>query len=569
MTEKNAEGGMTEERLAGVIAAAQSAGYASVMFPVSLVEQALAEIRRLSAANQDATAISEAWRKSAEGLNSALFRVGAERDALREALRPFVKHWQRFEAGDGHIAMDPNSEANIRVTVGDVRHARLALAPREPQPPSDIPRSEPAGRCGIPDRNGKPCIHSPDHDGRGHFGGFDDEPQPPAQSDYADRVAKVAADHFERVADSLIAHGFGERVAVAPAPIPTELAFAVKETPELKFGGLGQFRRAMGPEGSCLWTTSCPSCGKKVDMTHYDCPRGLAQPPARCTHGIADGVIGQCVMSEGHEGRDIFGNIPPAPQPADCGCVPYEKQCATHAGVPQPAAEGPIIKRRIEVAAQEAATEMDRLSEDCMNLRSFIEQIRNAACVGHGTDLVEFVSAMHEVYVREGRAGSQGSAVGADAKRSSAMTTDPATLEAELLRLRELLELASPAPWKWHWRADADAPGSIAWNVDSGRSAAIAMCPRYGAQQFPRDADLIVAIRNALPTLLAAFEQQRGEIERGQEHANRLLNERDWARQRIEDLEEAGAEKRAEILRLTQALQEARAQLDGGPNGPK
>lgn len=59
------------------------------------------------------------------------------------------------------------------------------------------------------------------------------------------------------------------------------------------------------------------------------------------------------------------------------------------------------IKRRIEVAAQEAAAEMDRLAEDNRGLRGFIERVRNAARVDHGVDLVGFVAAMHAVYVRE------------------------------------------------------------------------------------------------------------------------------------------------------------------------
>lgn len=57
--------------------------------------------------------------------------------------------------------------------------------------------------------------------------------------------------------------------------------------------------------------------------------------------------------------------------------------------------------RRVQVAADEAAKQMDDLSEENANLRSLIEQVRNAACVDGGTDLVGFVADMHEVYVRE------------------------------------------------------------------------------------------------------------------------------------------------------------------------
>lgn len=92
------------------------------------------------------------------------------------------------------------------------------------------------------------------------------------------------------------------------------------------------------------------------------------------------------------------------------------------------------------------------------------------------------------------------------------MAIDTPTLDELCEELVRLAALASPAPWNWHWRADPDAPGSVAWNVDSGRSTAIAMCPRYGAGQFAGDAELIVRLRNALPLLLAERTALREEV---------------------------------------------------------
>lgn len=79
----------------------------------------------------------------------------------------------------------------------------------------------------------------------------------------------------------------------------------------------------------------------------------------------------------------------------------------------------------------------------------------------------------------------------------------------ELEELRRLEAEATPGPWVSHLRDDQDAPAAIAdaQGLIDGRPTAIAMCPRYGLEQWRRDSAWIVATRNALPSLLAAAER--------------------------------------------------------------
>lgn len=104
------------------------------------------------------------------------------------------------------------------------------------------------------------------------------------------------------------------------------------------------------------------------------------------------------------------------------------------------------------------------------------------------------------------------------------MTTDHATLEAELTNL--LVELSATCT-----EAEANS-----WNV------------------------LVTA--RSMRKLLAAFELQRGEIQE-------LERIRTAQIRVIEIADRCRHEREAEISRLTQALQEARSQLEGRPNGPK
>jgi hypothetical protein len=77
---------------------------------------------------------------------------------------------------------------------------------------------------------------------------------------------------------------------------------------------------------------------------------------------------------------------------------------------------------------------------------------------------------------------------------------------SELLRL---LERATKGLWKWGWRDDKDAPGSIYADKCDGHAYAVAMCPRYGREDFQGNAELVVyLVNNAahIARLLRAYE---------------------------------------------------------------
>ena len=58
-----------------------------------------------------------------------------------------------------------------------------------------------------------------------------------------------------------------------------------------------------------------------------------------------------------------------------------------------------------------------------------------------------------------------------------------------------------PGPWEWHYRDDADAPGSVVavgYPNHPDRPHAVAMCPRYGKQDWEANARLIAAAPDML-----------------------------------------------------------------------
>ena len=67
-------------------------------------------------------------------------------------------------------------------------------------------------------------------------------------------------------------------------------------------------------------------------------------------------------------------------------------------------------------------------------------------------------------------------------------------------KIDELYLAATIGKWGWAWRKDDEqAPGSIHSGIDTGtgHSYAVAMCPRYGKDRFPADAEFIVEIHNS------------------------------------------------------------------------
>ena len=95
--------------------------------------------------------------------------------------------------------------------------------------------------------------------------------------------------------------------------------------------------------------------------------------------------------------------------------------------------------------------------------------------------------------------------------------------------LRRLTREATPGPWTFGLRNDPDAPASVyRWQHStatptggrSGVAEAIAMSPRYGLERFKTDAALIVAMRNALPGIIAALDAKDREIKRLREQAD-------------------------------------------------
>lgn len=79
--------------------------------------------------------------------------------------------------------------------------------------------------------------------------------------------------------------------------------------------------------------------------------------------------------------------------------------------------------------------------------------------------------------------------------------------------LRRLTLLATPAPWKWGWTTDLTSPPTKRFTKDS-YTVEPAVCATSRLKGGFDDAALIVAMRNALPDLLASLDAKDAEIER-------------------------------------------------------
>lgn len=90
--------------------------------------------------------------------------------------------------------------------------------------------------------------------------------------------------------------------------------------------------------------------------------------------------------------------------------------------------------------------------------------------------------------------------------------------------VRERIENAldcgpTSSKWAWNWREDASAPGSVFAMPHEGQAYAVFMCPRYGTETFPQNAEYAVAtqptnIRALLAEHDATTQSLRAEIER-------------------------------------------------------
>lgn len=81
-----------------------------------------------------------------------------------------------------------------------------------------------------------------------------------------------------------------------------------------------------------------------------------------------------------------------------------------------------------------------------------------------------------------------------------------------LAAIRQRATEAHAGPWCWHWRPqDEYAPGSVSALRDY---TAIAMCPRYGKDEFSANAEFIVNARADVDFLLARVGELEAENER-------------------------------------------------------
>jgi hypothetical protein len=90
----------------------------------------------------------------------------------------------------------------------------------------------------------------------------------------------------------------------------------------------------------------------------------------------------------------------------------------------------------------------------------------------------------------------------------------------DLTELRRLHEAATPGPWAWEMTGDKDNSWGVGIIVDDdenlitgrnepGENLLVESVCEAGADGNPADAELIVAMRNALPGLLAEVERLR------------------------------------------------------------
>lgn len=90
--------------------------------------------------------------------------------------------------------------------------------------------------------------------------------------------------------------------------------------------------------------------------------------------------------------------------------------------------------------------------------------------------------------------------------------TAPSLLD-ELEGVVRLMDAASFVDLDWDWRRDDDdTPGSIFTHSFGGMHQAVAMCPRYGKDNFASDANYIIAMHNFIRAHHAELADMANEL---------------------------------------------------------
>jgi len=101
-------------------------------------------------------------------------------------------------------------------------------------------------------------------------------------------------------------------------------------------------------------------------------------------------------------------------------------------------------------------------------------------------------------------------------------STETPNVDPAMAELRRLLDAATPGPWAWEMTGDKDNSWGVGIIVDddenlitgrneTGENLLVESVCEAGADGNPADAELIAAMRNALPGLLAEVECHRAE----------------------------------------------------------
>lgn len=99
--------------------------------------------------------------------------------------------------------------------------------------------------------------------------------------------------------------------------------------------------------------------------------------------------------------------------------------------------------------------------------------------------------------------------------------TAPSLLD-ELEGVMRLMDAASFVDLDWGWRRDDDdTPGSIFTHSFGGMHQAVAMCPRYGKDNFASDANYIIAMHNFIHAHHTEIADMANELRLAREYFKR------------------------------------------------
>jgi hypothetical protein len=115
----------------------------------------------------------------------------------------------------------------------------------------------------------------------------------------------------------------------------------------------------------------------------------------------------------------------------------------------------------------------------------------------------------------------------------------------ELEGVVRLMEAASFVDLDWGWRRDDDdTPGSMFTRSFGGAHQAVAMCPRYGRDNFAADAPYLVALHNFLRTHAPALADMAKRMEAAERDARRYA----LIKKRFDDMTTSESERFLECL---------------------